>query len=339
MIKKFLSLKKTKIRDQKIVVIGGGTGLSSLLLGLKKYNDNISAIVNVTDDGGSSGRLSKEFGILPPGDIRNCLVSLAKEENLMSKLFSYRFGGKSEISGHSFGNLFIMAMSEIFGSFEKGLFEAGKILAIKGLVIPATFEKVRLVAKKADGKTVYGETRISACPSKIEEIWLEPNNVRAAQIAINAIKDSDVIIFGPGSFYTSIISNILIEDIRNAVLTSKAVKIFVCNVMSQPGETSGYTSSKYLEILEKYFGKNVIDYILINGKALPQDLLEKYKKANSFLIHDDFVESKTKKIREDLFGEELSTNAKFARHDPKKLARVIKRVIEGKYDRDNSKLS
>ena len=336
MIKRMFNLtglKKQKFGNLKIALIGGGTGLSSLIMGLKKYNENISAIVTVTDDGGSSGRLRKEYGIIPPGDIRNCLVSLAEQDNLMSKLFSYRFGGNGEISGHNFGNLFIMAMSDVFGGFEKGILEASKILATKGNVIPATFQKVQLIAEKEDGILVYGETNIASTEGKIKNLMIEPENCKAAVFSVKAIKNADVIILGPGSFYTSIISNLLINDIRETLIKSKALKIFVCNIMSQPGETSGYSSKDYLEILEKYVGENVLDYILVNNSELPKNLLRKYAKAGSYPINDDLNLKNTDgtiKILSDFFGEKISENSIYARHDPLKLAKAIKKLVEGK---------
>jgi uncharacterized cofD-like protein len=336
MIKRFFALnnkKKVKFEKIKIALIGGGTGLSSLIMGLKKYNEHISAIVTVTDDGGSSGRLRKEYGILPPGDIRNCLVSLAEEDNLMSKLFSYRFGGSGEMAGHNFGNLFIMAMSDVFGGFEKGILEASKILATKGNVIPATFQKVQLIAEKEDGRLIYGETNIANAKGKIKNLHIEPKNCKGALFAFQAISSADVIILGPGSFYTSVISNLLIQDIKDALIKAKALKIFVCNIMSQPGETSGYSTKDYLDILERYVGENVVDCILVNNSEIPKKLLKIYEQKDSHPIKDDFKnedsKEKTVKVLGDFFGEKISENSIYARHDPLKLAKVIKKLVEG----------
>lgn len=332
-----------KFSRLKIAVIGGGTGLSSLLMGLKRYNKNISAIVTVTDDGGSSGRLRKEFDIIPPGDIRSCLVSLADKDTLLSKLFNYRFksyGNELDsLSGHSFGNLFIMAMSDIFGSFEKGISEANKILLTNGQVIPATFEKINLVAeKKYDNnvsKIVYGETQIAKDSGYINDIWIEPKDIKCADIAEKAILSADLIVLGPGSFYTSIITNILIKDIREALIKNKkAKKIFVCNIMEQPGETVGYTTKDYMQILIKYLGENVVDYFLVNDNSkIPINVVEKYKYSNLHPVEDDLTDKdcknmNIKKVVANLFGDNISKDSIFARHEPIILAKIIKRIFK-----------
>ncbi|MFH1715588.1 MAG: gluconeogenesis factor YvcK family protein [Elusimicrobiota bacterium] len=319
--------------DLNIVAIGGGTGISTLLSGLKAYNKNLSAIVTVTDDGGSSGRLSREYGILPPGDIRNCLVSLAEEETLMSQLFQYRFGGEGDIAGHSFGNLFIMAMSDIRGGFEKGIVESSKILAIDGKVIPATLHKVALRAKLETEEVLKGETAISKSVGRIKSIFLEPSECKAVPEAVESMNNADIIILGPGSLYTSVIPNLLINDINKALRNSKALKVFVCNIMSQPGETNNFSSLDHLQALNDHIGASCIDYILINTKRIDEDLLEKYAKKASYPIAYDSanVFGNTAYVTGDFFGRQMSESAKYARHDPKKLSSAIVDLYHSKY--------
>ncbi|MCP4481225.1 MAG: YvcK family protein [bacterium] len=320
--------KNEAFKRLKIVLIGGGTGLSTIIKGLKKFNSNISAIVTVTDDGGSSGRLRKEYDIIPPGDLRNCLVALAEEDNILSELFSYRFGGSGEIAGHSFGNLFLMAMSDICGGFEKGITEVSKILASKGEVIPSTFSTVHLVAQDEHSNILRGETEISSLKGSIRRLEIEPNDVDSAPQALTAINNADLVILGPGSFYTSVVSNLLVPDITKVLKKSTAKKIFICNIMSQPGETAGYRAEEYLYILKDYIGENIIDYIFINNGEISPDLLKKYKSQNSYPVQFNdqggikFL-PQTKTIIADFFGQEHSQDSLFARHDPEKLAKKI----------------
>src|SRR3989338_739040 len=221
----------------RVVVIGGGTGLSMLLHGLKEYTSNITAIVTVADDGGSSGRLRHDLGVLPPGDIRNCLVALADAEPLMGKLFQFRFQEGSELGGHSFGNIFITAMTKVTGDFDAAIKESSKVLAIRGSVVPSTLEKVTLTARHLDGSETVGESNIGRSVSPIRRIRLNPVNCRPTEEAIEAIKRADCVIFGPGSLYTSIMPNLLVGGIYQELLSSKAIKIYVCNIMTQKGET------------------------------------------------------------------------------------------------------
>ncbi|MFC1546779.1 uridine diphosphate-N-acetylglucosamine-binding protein YvcK [bacterium] len=318
-------MKKKNYGHLKVVAIGGGTGLSSLLMGLKEYINNISAVVTVTDDGGSSGRLTKAYGILPPGDIRSCLVSLAKEDNFMSQLFSYRFPGKSDIAGHSFGNLFIMAMSEVFGGFEHGILESSRVLAITGKVMPATLKRVVLNAELEHGKIVVGETNISKSSQNINRVFLTPSNTKALPEVITVLRQADVVVLGPGSLYTSIIPNLLIKDIAKELKRVKAKKIFVCNIMSQPGETDTYTAEDHLEILIKHIGQGIVDYMIVNNVIVPKRLLNRYKKEGSFPVKYSSKKKVfgVKKVLGNLFGSSISKNAKYARHDPKKLAGKI----------------
>lgn len=306
-------------RNVKIVGIGGGTGLSTLLEGLKYWTKDITAIVTVTDDGGSSGRLRKDFNILPPGDIRNCIVSLAEPNSLISELFQYRFKGKSDLSGHSFGNLFITAMTEITGSFAKGILEASHVLAIKGKVLPSTLENVVLGAKFTDGVQVLGQTKIVAYSNPIEKVFLVPDNPPAYTGVLKTFKEADIIILGPGSLFSSIIPNLLVKGVAQSIKKSKARKIYICNIMTQPGETDNFTVADHLFAVEKYLGCN-IDYLIINSGKISENLIKKHVRKNSFVVVDDSNKliDKNRIIREDIVS-----NKDHVRHDPEKISRVI----------------
>lgn len=339
----FLKIKENKkFKDIKIALIGGGTGLSNAILGLKKYNKNLSAIVTVSDDGGSSGKLREEFDIIPPGDIRNCLVAMADKDFLLAKLFDYRFNipnKNSNFNGHSFGNLFILALSEVFGSFEKGIIKANKILLTRGKVIPASFEKIKLLARKVfDGKktnVICGETNIISTLGDICDIWLEPNSPKGSTDAIKSILEADIIILGPGSFYSSIISNLLIKDITNSIKKNKkAIKIFVCNIMEQNGETNNLKVLDYLNILEKYLGEKILDFILVSDNSkLPKHLLKQYYFCKQKPVFDNLTEEicKQKKIKKISVNFLKNKKDVYLRHDPMLLAKIIKRIFEKKY--------
>jgi uncharacterized cofD-like protein len=307
----------------KVVGIGGGTGLSTILEGLKKYTDNITAIVTVTDDGGSSGRLRKDFNMLPPGDIRNCIVSLGQSDSLLSELFQYRFKANNELEGHPFGNLFIAAMTEITGSFAKGILEASHILAIKGKVLPSTLTNVELGAEFIDDTMVTGQTKIVNYNSPIRKVFLIPKNPTAYKGVIKACKEADIIILGPGSLFTSIIPNLLVKGIAKAVRKAEAVKIYVGNIMTQPGETDDYTATDHLIQVEKYL-KGTIDYFIINTGKISKVLIEKHTKKRSFEIVDDShkISERVKIIKENLVS-----NKDYARHDPEKTAKILLSLI------------
>ncbi|MDF2571559.1 MAG: Gluconeosis factor, partial [Sporomusa sp.] len=246
--------KRKLNRGPAIAVIGGGTGLSVLLRGIKSITSNITAIVTVADDGGSSGRLREDFGIIPPGDLRNCLVALADTEPLMEKLFQHRFGGHGELAGHSFGNLFIAAMTEIVGDVELALKESSKVLAVRGQVLPSSTERVLLVAEMIDGTLVHGESQIPLAGKKIKRVYIQPEDVMPVKGAIEAIRDADACILGPGSLYTSVIPNLLVKDVAETLRESDAVKIYICNVMTQPGETDGYTAADHIKAIIDHAG-------------------------------------------------------------------------------------
>jgi uncharacterized cofD-like protein len=258
-------------RGPRIVAIGGGHGLSALLRGLKNHSNNITAVVTVADDGGSSGRLRRDLGIPPPGDIRNCLAALSDDEALLGQLFQYRFpAGESGLEGHSFGNLFITALTEITGSFEAAVAESGRVLAVRGRVLPSTLHDVCLVAdivlpNAVAEVRITGESEIPKSKGRINRVWLEPNNPPAFPQVIQAILAADLLVIGPGSLYTSILPDLLVPDLAEAVRASRAAKFFVCNVATEPGETDGYTCGDHLRALEAHVGSNLYDVAIVNN--------------------------------------------------------------------------
>ena len=264
-------------RGPRVVAIGGGTGLATLLRGLKAHSSNITAIVTVADDGGSSGRLRRDLGVMPPGDFRNCITALADDETLLTQLFRYRFGDDT-LDGHSFGNLFITALADITGSFERGLQEASKVLAIRGRVVPSTLQTVTLCAEVRDGdnaplKRVLGEASIPASPGRIERVYLEPDAPAAYPVALQAILAADLIVAGPGSLYTSILPNLLLRELADAVRNSVALKVQVCNMATQLGETEGFTVADHVRALQAHTGDVLFANVLANesrhGELLP----------------------------------------------------------------------
>jgi len=267
-------LYRHRLRDRgpRVVAIGGGTGLSSLLRGLKVHTDHLTAVVTVADDGGSSGKLRQELGVLPPGDFRNCLAALADDEDLLGQLFQYRFG-QNVVDGHNFGNLFITAMSGITGDFERALEESCRVLAVRGRIVPSTLENVTLCADlrgetetAGAGRVIEGESRISKAGLPIERVFLRPDQVRAYPGAVQAILSADLVIVGPGSLYTSVLPNLLVDDIVRAIRASRAVKVYVCNVAIQPGETDGYDVGAHVAALERHVGPGLFDYVLANHR-------------------------------------------------------------------------
>ena len=314
-------------RGPKVTVVGGGTGLSVLLTGLKQFTSNISAIVTVADDGGSSGRIREEFGMLPPGDIRNCLVALADAPTLMRDLFQFRFDTNSQLSGHSFGNLFITVMTKLTGDFEKAIKETSKVLALRGQVIPSTLDKVVLVAEHKDGTTTIGENKIPKTHRPIKRVYLNPLKPQATPDAIKAIKEAQIIVLGPGSLYTSIIPNLLIKEISEEIALSDAVKVYVCNAMTQPGETDGYSASDHIRVLLAHSHPKVVDYCIVNTAEVPVDILRRYAQQNSYLVTNDRrkIEDMGYRVIEDDFGIIEDT---VVRHEPAKLAKIILGLIE-----------
>ena len=274
-------------KGAKIVAVGGGTGLSMLLRGIKKYTNNITAIVTVGDDGGSSGRLREEMGILPPGDIRNCIAALGDDEGLITELFQYRFKMGEGLEGHSFGNLFLTALCSITGDMVRAVKESSKVLNIRGVVLPATLDDMKLAAEFEDGRIIHGESNIPEAGGKIKTLFTEPSNCKALPEAIAAIKDADLIILGPGSLYTSVIPNLLVSGISEAIVQAKAKKIYVCNIMTQPGETTDYSVASHVNALIKHAGnKKIVDAVLVNN-SLPDNISEGYAKTGSIPVKLD----------------------------------------------------
>ncbi len=256
-------------RGPRVAAIGGGHGLAILLRGLKEHTRNLAAIVTVADDGGSSGRLRESLGILPPGDIRNCLAALSNDEAMLTQLFQYRFSGAPGLDGHSFGNLFITALSDITGSFEEAVAESGRVLSVSGRVLPSTLHDVKLVADiqlphVVNEVRVAGESNIPEAAGRVRRVWLEPNDAPAFPPALKALLNADLIIVGPGSLYTSILPNLLVRDLLAALLSSRAIKIFVCNVATQTGETDEYSCHDHVRALEEHVGEDLFDVVLCN---------------------------------------------------------------------------
>lgn len=326
--------KRQLAQGGHIVVIGGGTGLSTLLRGLKEYTSNLTAVVTMTDDGGSSGKLQTQLGgILPPGDIRNCLVALADTEPLMQELFQFRFNTRNDkdgLSGHSFGNLFLAAMTEVTGDFEKAVEAASKILAIRGEVLPSTVESVVLVGEMADWREVTGESRIAADPAAIARIKLCPETPKALPDALEAIRDADVLVLGPGSVYTSVVPNLLVPEIARSVAQSRALRVYICNVMTQPGETDGFSASDHVRAIHDHVapfllpGQRIFDYVLVNTARPSEEALERYRRAGADFVNPD-IDAITKlgyKVVKGTFIAEKSV----VRHDTDRLAEAVRRL-------------
>ncbi|NES17698.1 MAG: YvcK family protein [Symploca sp. SIO3E6] len=313
-------------RGPKIVVVGGGTGLSTLLRGLKVYSANITAIVTVADDGGSSGRLRQEFGVLPPGDIRNCLTALADQEKLLTELFQYRFKAGSGLVGHSFGNLFLTAMSEITGDLERAITASSQVLAVRGRVLPATLSDVCLWAELEDGRRIEGESSITEANGKILRVGCTPENPPALPAAVKAIHEADYIIIGPGSLYTSIMPNLLVPEITEAIAARSVPRIYVCNIMTQPGETEGYTVSDHIRALDEGCGKRLFNAVLVHKKSPSAQSLINYAKVCShpvFLDREAVTQLGRRIVLSNVMDEDEVTT--LVRHNPERLARVLLR--------------
>jgi uncharacterized cofD-like protein len=315
-------------RGPKVVAIGGGQGLSRLLLGLKEYTANLTAIVTVADSGGSSGRLRQEFNIVAPGDIRNCLVALADAPALMGELFQYRFAEGDGLKGHNFGNLFLTAMVQITkGDFKKAIEESSKVLAIRGKVIPSTVDNVHLVAEYMDGSQTQGEAKIPQANAQIKRLSLIPQDATPTEDALTAIAQADIIVMGPGSLYTSILPNLIIKGMTEAIARACAYKIYVCNVMTQPGETDGFTASDHLRVLLEHTDPNLVDACLVNDAVVSnEEALNRYHKENSYPVAADGDRIKAMGIK--VIAADLLSVADYVRHDSKKLTQVLIKLIE-----------
>lgn len=319
--------KRRLSRGPSVAVIGGGHGLSVLLRGIKTATSNVSAVVTVADDGGSSGRLREELGIIPPGDLRNCLVALADTEPLMEKLFQYRFKSESELGGHSFGNLFIAAMTGVTGDVETALRESSKVLAVKGQVLPASKEHVRLDAIMEDGTVVEGESHIPEVHKRIRRVLLYPPHVQPVEAALSALENADAVVLGPGSLYTSIMPNLLVDGVADTLQKSKAVKIYICNVMTQPGETDGYTASMHARAILEHGGRGIIDYMIVNNAPITDAMLEYYKErgAEPVRIDDDEIRA----LGIGFLKADIINQSDVIRHDPDKLCKNVMKMVEG----------
>lgn len=316
--------RRLQERGPRVVAIGGGTGLATLLRGLKEYTSNITAIVTVTDDGGSSGRLRGQLGVLPPGDIRNCLVALADTEPLMEKLFQHRFDQGEGLAGHSFGNLFIAAMFQVTGDFEAAVRASSQVLAVRGRVLPSTLSQVVLGAELADGTRVFGETSISTAGQPIRRIFLEPHGARPLEAALQAIYEADAIILGPGSLYTSILPNLLVDGVADAIRNSPALKIYVCNVMTQPGETDGYSAADHVRAITNHVD-GLLDLVVVNTGEITAPLLEKYRVQNAYPVATDL--EAIRRMGLEVVGADLVSRTNLVRHDPRALARLLLDLI------------
>jgi uncharacterized cofD-like protein len=317
--------KRILSRGPKIVAIGGGTGLSMLLRGLKTHTSNLTAIVTVADDGGSTGRLRQEFGVIAPGDIRQCIAALAEAEPLMSRLFQYRFKEGNGLEGHSFGNLFIVAMSEITGNFETAIHETGRVLNVRGSILPSTLEDVTLSARTHGNEMVHGEHNISERGDKIRELFLNPSTADAHPDAVRAILDADMIVIGPGSLYTSVMPNLLVDGIKKALFQTSARRVFVCNVATQHGETDGFSAADHLEAIERHTGKGIIDVVVANNNIVSRLPEEWHSDAVPVCRQGlDGLEG-VRLVEADVVAEQNRY-----RHDPDKLAAALLRLYDGR---------
>lgn len=310
-------------KGPRVVALGGGTGLSTMLRGIKKYTNNIVAVVTVADDGGSSGRLREEHRVLPPGDFRQCLTALAETEPLMTDLFSHRFTGSGSLGGHSFGNLFITAMTEITGDFEHALRESGRVLAVRGQIVPSTLTNVVLCAVAGDEVRV-GESHVPDGANAIERVFLEPANPPVNAEAEAAILDAELVLIGPGSLYTSILPNLLVDGVVEALRATPAIKVYICNVATQPGETTGFTVSQHLAALESHIGGNLFDYVVVNSNFTPP-LPDSAREAGVGRVVFDRAECANRPVHFVLA--DLVNSAVTSHHDPDKLARVIMKRV------------
>lgn len=317
----------------RIVAIGGGTGLSTLLRGLKKYavlpgtlepKVDITAIVTVSDDGGSSGRLRRDLDILPPGDIRNCLVALSEDEALLSRLFQYRFSTGRGLKGHSFGNLFLAALTDLVGDFPDAVKMSSEVLAVAGRIYPATSAKVSLEAVLEDDSVVRGETRISKSRARIKRVQIDPSCCKPVQETLDAIAEADLITFGPGSLFTSVIPNLLVEGIPQAIMKSRAVRAYFCNIMSQPGETTGFLASDHARAILEHAGQPVLDWVVVNTGRIHTRLLRRYERQRARPVVNDIEALEALGIG--VIEADLASEQVVVRHDPDRAAAIAVQI-------------
>jgi uncharacterized cofD-like protein len=308
-----------------VVAVGGGNGLAALLRGLKSHTSNLTAVVTMADDGGSSGRLRRDMGMPPPGDLRNCLAALADDESMMTRLFQYRFPDDGGLQGHSFGNLFMAALSEVTGDFERAVQESTRVLKVRGRVLPSTLDDVVLHAQLEGGGQVSGESTITAAERLPRRVWLTPAAPRALPQAITALRKADLVVLGPGSLYTSVIPNLLVPEVRAAIEETRACVVYVCNVMTQAGETDGYTAGDHLEALFRHGLVGAIDIVLVNATPVSHDLLASYERFGARPVQVDdrrLIELGVKIVRGAVAAE-----SEVVRHDPARLAQSLMRIV------------
>ena len=310
--------------DLRIVSIGGGTGLSVLLHGLKRYPVDITAVVTVSDDGGSSGRLRREFDVQPPGDIRNCMVALSEDEALLSRLFQYRFRTGRGLKGHSFGNLFLTALTEVLGNFSEAVRASSEVLNIAGCIYPSTENDVALEAVLENGAVVRGETRISRSRRRIKAIRLRPRRCRPHPKTLAAIEQADLITLGPGSLFTSVIPNLLVEGIPQAIRRARAVKAYFVNLMWQPGETSDFTASDHIRAIQNHGGDKLLDYAIVNTQPIRAALRRRYAHQQALPVENDLERIEEMGIR--LVGGNFLQESQKVRHNPEEIAAVAVRL-------------
>ena len=314
-----------------MVAIGGGTGLPVVLSGLKRYLgsrlDSLTAVVTVADEGGSSGRLRAEYDILPPGDIRNCLVALADVEPLMEQLFQYRFGGTGTLAGHNFGNLFLTALTHVTGDFLQAIRVSSKILAVKGTILPSTLDKVRLGAECSDGSIVMGEPEVAKTSKAIRRVFLEPKDCHPLPETLEAIGEAEMVVLSPGSLYTSLIPNLVVSGIADALRSSAALKVYVANLMTEPGETEGYSLSDHVSTIVDHAGTGVVDGILVNARSAGERTLHRYAETGAYPVPVDIERVRQWGVwvkEADLIGA-----AEKARHHAQKLGRALVGLLSG----------
>ncbi len=328
-IEELVDEKRVHVGGPKVVVIGGGTGLSTMLRGLKLYTNNITAIVTVGDDGGGSGKLRADLGMLPPGDIRNCILALADTEPIMEDLLQYRFK-EGSLKGQNFGNLFLAAMAGISDNFEDAVQKMSSVLAVTGKVLPVTLDDMKLIAELENGSVVEGESiipeEVIKQKSKIKELRINPERAKPLMDALIAIKEADAIVMGPGSLYTSIIPNLLVEDIVEGINKSDAIKIYISNVMTQPGETDDFAVSDHIKTLMKYSGKNSVQYVIANNGTIPKEIEERYLSQDSKLVkldYENIEDLNVKVVETDL----VKITKGYVKHDAEHLAQILMTTI------------
>ena len=319
-----IRLSSQLARGPRIAAIGGGNGLAALLSGIKAHTSSITAVVTMADDGGSSGRLRRDMGLPPPGDIRNCLVALADDESLMSRLFQYRFADGG-LEGHSFGNLFVAALAEVTGDFERAVYESTRVLKVRGRVLPATLDDVVLHAQLEGGAQVSGESTITAADRLPRRVWLTPEQPHALPQAVEAVLHADMVVLGPGSLYTSVVPNLLIPAVRDALDRTRACVVYVCNVMTEPGETDGYTAADHLEALYRHGVTGMVDVVLVNDSPVTGESAAAYERAGAAPVVVDEDRLKTMGVK--VTRAALARTGDLVRHDPVGLSDALLGIL------------